>query len=323
MITSLHLRNFKRFESLDVSGFTKVNLLAGKNNCGKTGLLEAILLACDQENADKIATKFRLVSAGQAFASSNGSEEYSRWFGRQQSDSWAVWCNDGANVLNRRAGKVPKEEFENLFPPMVRFQGVKRVDGHAWFGKRTACVAIRSWPYSVDDDLAAYELMLKSDGTEKKFESLLQVLAPQLQSIRSLPTGSNNQRALYAHAELGKAIPLALLGNGVNRLSAIYSRALGAKADILLIDEIENGLHHGALVELWKGLKELSDREGTQIFATTHSMECIAAASQVFGAGADAGLSFHRIEDVKGVPMAISIDAERLASVLETGFEIR
>ena len=119
-------------------------------------------------------------------------------------------------------------------------------------------------------------------------------------------------------------IPLSLLGQGVLRLTSIFIRALGAKADILLIDEIENGLHHGALVELWKGLKELSDKEGTQIFATTHSMECIAAASQVFGAGPDAGLSFHRIEDdAKAVPKAISINAALLAGILEDGFEIR
>jgi hypothetical protein len=70
-------------------------------------------------------------------------------------------------------------------------------------------------------------------------------------------------------------------------------------------------------------LKELTDKEGAQIFATTHSMECIAAASEVFGATADAGLSLHRIEDVKGVPTAISVDAALLAGMLEDGFEIR
>jgi predicted ATP-dependent endonuclease of OLD family len=165
--------------------------------------------------------------------------------------------------------------------------------------------------------------MLSRDNTEEKFESLLRVLEPKLQTIRSLPTRSKDRRALYASAGLGHVIPLSLLGNGVNRLSAIYSRALGAGAKVLLIDEVENGLHHGALLELWRGLKELADKEGTQIFATTHSMECIAAASEVFGASADSGLSLHRIEDVKGVPTAISVDAALLAGMLEDGFEIR
>ena len=321
MIGSLHLRNFKRFESLDVSGFSKVNLISGKNNCGKTGLLEAILLACDRTNSDEIATKFRLVSEGTGQVRNKTSQEYSRWFGRNQSDDWAIWFRHGATLLNGRAGKIRYQELENLLPS--NFPRRQTRDDHPVYGERIECVAVRSWPYSVDEDLTAYELMLRSDGTEQKFESLLKVLAPHLQSVRSLPAGPNDQRALYAHTGLGQAIPLALLGNGVNRLSAIYSRTLGSKAKIVLIDEIENGLHHSALVELWKGLKELSDKEGTQIFATTHSMECIAAASQIFGASPDAGLSFHRIEDVKGVPTAISIDAALLAGILEDGFEIR
>jgi predicted ATP-dependent endonuclease of OLD family len=322
MIASLHLRQFKRFESLDISGLSKVNLISGKNNCGKTGLLEAILLAGSHWSGDHIATRFRLVSEGSAAQMKvTSSGEYAHWFGRQQGNNWAVWTH-GQN-LNGRAVEIDFAELQKLGSKAGLEPQLIGGDGHRSYGKPIDYVAIRSWPYSIDEDLVAYESMLKNDGTEQKFESLLRVLEPKLQTIRSLPTDSKVRRALYANTGLGKAIPLALLGNGVNRLSAIYSRALGAKASILLIDEIENGLHHGALIELWKGLKELSDKEGTQIFATTHSMECIAAASEVFGAKPASALSFHRIEDVNGVPSAISIDAALLAGILEDGFEIR
>ncbi|MBU6343583.1 MAG: AAA family ATPase, partial [Bacteroidetes bacterium] len=42
MITQLHIRNFRLFGSLDIDGLKRVNLFAGKNNTGKTYLLEAI-----------------------------------------------------------------------------------------------------------------------------------------------------------------------------------------------------------------------------------------------------------------------------------------
>lgn len=324
MITSLHLRNFKRFESLDVSGFSRVNLITGKNNSGKTGLLEAIILACDQGVLERLATKFRLVTEHIPSTPENQlSSEYAQWFGKQSQNEWEIGIYSGP-TQNGRAKSGVNRLRSTIFPSISWQSGVSTV------GQYIPYVAIRSWPYSVSEDLAAYELMLRSDGAEQKLEDLLRVLAPQIKTIRSLPTKSNPSvngqapiRALYANVGLGEAIPLALLGNGVNRLSAIYSRTLGSKAKVVLIDEIENGLHHSALVELWEGLKELSEKEGAQIFATTHSMECIAAASAVFGSGADAGLSFHRIEDVKGIPTAISADATVLAGILEDGFEIR
>lgn len=49
---------------------------------------------------------------------------------------------------------------------------------------------------------------------------------------------------------------------------------------MLLIDEIENGLHHSALATIWEGLFLAAKEVGVQIFATTHSLECIQAAHE-------------------------------------------
>ena len=324
MITSLHLRNFKRFESLDVSEFTKVNLLAGKNNCGKTGLLEALQLACSDDEPKKVATSFRLTEGVDELA------RIDQWFGHEGLPKWLVAARDptpwkpiyfrashlddnDVDLLSGWAGSRDSDRGAlNLGGGLGNFSG-----GAIPLNVKT----VPSWPLRPSEEASEFEKMILRDDTEEKLEDLLRKVEPRIKSVRSLQP--NSHRVLFAQLDFGRRIPLSLLGQGVMKLTSIFTRCLGAKADILLIDEIENGLHHGALIELWKGLKELSDKEGTQIFATTHSMECIAAASQVFGAGPDAGLSFHRIEDVKGVPTAISIDAARLASMLEIGFEIR
>ena len=280
------------------------------------------MLACTQDFAQAVATRFRRTDG------MNQGRPFTYWFGRGGSDDWSVFAKCDDTTVR---GRYP---FKNLTLATTRYSMLGGKDGNEnagqiSFGDDTrgagpitslSLVAIPSWPLSIEVEATEFDQMILRKQ-EKTFEARLRSVEPKLESVRALQPES--KRVLFADVGLPEMIPLSLLGQGVLRLTSIFIRALGAKADILLIDEIENGLHHGALVELWKGLKELSDKEGTQIFATTHSMECIAAASQVFGTGPDAGLSFHRIEDVKGVPTAISIDATLLAGILEDGFEIR
>jgi len=42
MINELNIEHFKLFKHLNISNLKRVNLFAGKNNCGKTALLEAL-----------------------------------------------------------------------------------------------------------------------------------------------------------------------------------------------------------------------------------------------------------------------------------------
>ena len=48
MLTSLKLTGYRRFESYRLDGLTRVNLLVGRNNCGKTSILEAVDLVVAQ-----------------------------------------------------------------------------------------------------------------------------------------------------------------------------------------------------------------------------------------------------------------------------------
>jgi AAA15 family ATPase/GTPase len=50
MFDSVKIERFRGINHADISGFRLVNLFFGKNNCGKSSLLEAVFLACGQSN---------------------------------------------------------------------------------------------------------------------------------------------------------------------------------------------------------------------------------------------------------------------------------
>ena len=43
-INKIKIENFKCFDKLEVNGLSRVNLIGGKNNVGKTALMEALEL---------------------------------------------------------------------------------------------------------------------------------------------------------------------------------------------------------------------------------------------------------------------------------------
>jgi AAA15 family ATPase/GTPase len=47
MYKSFKIKNFRCFEELELNELAEVNLIAGKNNVGKTALLEALLTLWD------------------------------------------------------------------------------------------------------------------------------------------------------------------------------------------------------------------------------------------------------------------------------------
>ncbi len=75
------------------------------------------------------------------------------------------------------------------------------------------------------------------------------------------------------------AVPLESFGGGVLRDFGIIL----SKDGVLLIDEFENGLHYSVQPEIWKLILTLAKRLNVQVFATTHSWDCIEAFKEATG----------------------------------------
>ena len=65
------------------------------------------------------------------------------------------------------------------------------------------------------------------------------------------------------------------MGDGMQRLLAVITALSTVSGGIVLIDEIDNGLHYSALRILWKGILQAAREYDVQVFATTHSAEAL------------------------------------------------
>ncbi|MBN1697660.1 MAG: AAA family ATPase [Spirochaetales bacterium] len=151
--------------------------------------------------------------------------------------------------------------------------------------------------------------------------AFLQVIYPELKDLSTLIQGG----IPVIHGDIGKSrlIPIALMGGGVERLLEISMGIATTHDGIVLIDEIENGIHYSILEKVWKAIAQLSRKENVQVFATTHSFECIQNAHSSFKEEKQYDFRVHRIEEINGNISAVSFDKETLETSLDSGWEIR
>ena len=64
-------------------------------------------------------------------------------------------------------------------------------------------------------------------------------------------------------------------GNGMYKAFYMACAALQAENGILLIDELEAGIHHAALKKFVSFLNEICIEKNIQLFVTTHSLELV------------------------------------------------
>ena len=58
MIKTVKIKKFKGFESLEINDLSTINLLGGKNNAGKTTVLEALFMFYDRLNAHVLLRQY-------------------------------------------------------------------------------------------------------------------------------------------------------------------------------------------------------------------------------------------------------------------------
>ena len=355
MYSSLSLKNLRGFSSLQVDGFRRFNLLVGRNNCGKTTVLEGLLLlgAASNPNMGMAVAQMR----GQF--TQNADAIWKPLFGksdpRHPIDVTGEWSGQkrALRIEALRTSTLPGPENPLLQPvvPIARvsddfaFGGIRftqRIDNGSpventgVFDPRSRSFVLTphlpdrqpiptellsarvSWP--VMPEIAGEFGALVKAKREKDVLAALKFIDPRISRIEVLPDSSVS--TVYLDVGLDSLLPLAVAGEGLLRLFTIAVKLASVRDGVLLIDEIDNGLHHSVMAQLWTFLAQHCERFNVQVFATTHSDEMIRSALEcLHGESQRPGL--FRIDAREGRHEVTSYDAEAIAAVLESNFEVR
>lgn len=96
-------------------------------------------------------------------------------------------------------------------------------------------------------------------------------------------------------------MPVSELGDGLVHVLNIIISLLGCKDGILLLDEAESGLHYTTQYKLWEMIYALAEKYNVQVFATTHSNDCIRAFAEASLVHDQSGLVIRLEKDCEGI----------------------
>jgi hypothetical protein len=161
----------------------------------------------------------------------------------------------------------------------------------------------------------------------KSIVGALSELQPGLQSLtiglRALDGGSA-QLQLRVHVEgLSTPLPLQSLGEGVGRLTEMLLAIASLPNGVLFVDEVENGLYYRNLETAWRAIDDVSRKANVQIFATTHSAECVQAAVRALSGDSAEEFRLFRLEPGHDEIRVVKYDHDTAAAALEFDLEFR
>ena len=316
MINKLTIDNFRGFRHLDLTGFQPVNLIVGKNNAGKTSLLESLaVLSQPQTMLQQLPSLFRPASG----------EVQKRFY------TWLL--SDGFDGQTKIEGVTDAGVIEVLmqrkpFAPQQKASGYLRVfNGSALIAYATKdakisnckCIPIRNMEPA--DLVRAFSQAVKQRNGEEIMEQVLRKVDPRVKKARTEVADDGN----HVMVDLGfsQMLPLAQAGQGMYRLVSMLSGLIGDRPDIALVDEVDDGLHHSVLTDLWTGLAETAQLLGIQIFATTHSYECIQAAHDAFSARPNYGLGIIQLFRLEDHVEGRVLQKDQIEAALSGGIDLR
>ncbi len=159
---------------------------------------------------------------------------------------------------------------------------------------------------------------------ENEVTKALQIVSAQVERVNVVadPNRLSRSSTIVKMLNQETPVPLRSLGDGMNRVLGITLALVNAKEGFLLVDEIENGIHYTVLYGLWKLILELARRLDVQVFATTHSDDCIRAFQKASSESEEEGLLI-RLENRDNKVRAVLVDEKALEIVVDRDIEVR
>ena len=340
MINNLTIRNFRLFDELEIPKLGQVNLVVGKNNSGKSSVLEALMILASQGNPITLATLLGQHDENLRFdnplADSNiGNIESSfrHFFPKRifpETDDLGIFIGtndkDTFVQIEHRLFQEAFEEVQDEGGDLIR--RIRRLpinrNSQALFSENTQssqalyittkqrsfwldldeselsrrrhrigsgelgvipCIYVPT-DFVTPEQLASMWDKAALTEAEEYLIRALQIIEADVRGLafvskEGAPFSRESKRvAIVKLKDYPSPVPLAGMGDGMTRLLQIILSLFSAKGGLLLLDEFANGLHYSVQQKAWELVMHLAKELDVQVFATTHSNDCIEAFSR-------------------------------------------
>lgn len=379
MLKSLVIKNFRSLADFEVAKLGRVNLIVGKNNSGKSSVLEALRIYAGnahQELLEKIAQEhdekyFLDKNVQEGFEVSLPYEDLftGRKFPKEESpivigeleneNALKIYhvyrvekdyiATDeegnketikrpvsitlleltkhrqiiGEGLLIKKDGNATSIDFTIISPDFRRFITV---------GNPLTCSFIPTQLIAMNELANNWDSIALTE-VEETVKDAMKIILPEFEAITFVNELSYTDNSIRRIAKvkikgLARPVPLNSLGDGMVRILQIALKLVTAKGGFLLIDEFENGLHYSVQEKVWALLFEMAQKLDIQIFATTHSWDCIESFSKVATSNTSSqGVLFRIGKSAKasdrGRVIATAFDESELQTITQSDMEIR
>ncbi len=351
-LESLEIQQFRAFDHLRIERLGRVNLIVGKNNVGKSSLLEALWLYAYQghpvivwgilERRDEgIRPKSPNILRGPQGGEDENIEYYS-----ESVEQLFYRNSNGPQKYNLKIGPVGLEDKTLIlalsaeiddktddFVTTIETQFNRQQSGFYFAnvgpyrlrsGNSERCVIVTAGGLDVKavekfwDNVALTTL-------EDDVLSALRIISPNIERVNLLAgrRGNAGRTPVVKLAGVKDPVSLRSLGEGMNRMFGIALALVSAKDGMLLIDEIESGLHYSVQPDIWRLVFEVAHRLNVQVFATTHSWDCLTAFQEAAKEDEQDEGVLIRLLERNGKITTAQFNEDELEIVAREGIEVR
>ena len=362
LLRDLTIENFRSFEKYRLSGLARVNLLVGDNNCGKTSVLEAISLLASEGDLP-LLNHLLTLREDTAFVRTRGTDTARQQFSASSliyrtrgtvaalesgTDPTVIVRGEngekssevrlkfslriGADPIAIEASDDPQsrmviEYYENEARVRQRSTALSDVgligtqsEGPISLRKVDPVLFVPAGGLATEQIANIWKTLIRRQHESYPIRAL-QIVDERIRQLLPLPDTDFRRDILIDRG--GDRISLAELGGGAYALLCLGC-ALGFTAgSTLLLDEIDTGVHYSRLQAMWTMVIRAAQELDIQVFATTHSLDCLRALDEALASDSTTGsdIAIHRIE--RSLHQAVSLNSSQFGRAIARQSEIR
>ncbi|MDO4180805.1 MAG: AAA family ATPase [Bacteroidales bacterium] len=295
MFCKIEIERFRGIKYASIEGFKQINLFFGKNNCGKSSLLESLFLVSGLSNPllslhvnfmrgyskarlDDLKLDFYNLDSAQPIHIRMENEEKRDLrinLFEQNQDSVSLNADDANILSNVEEGKYGlKFDFrinDESFVSQLRFDSTDSTNATRvvpeHYVESLRCTYL-SPKYDFSASIQGLKNILQNKDEHFIVEGL-KIIEPRVKDFIF------TDREMLVDVGLAKRIPVNMLGDGARKIVSLLTTVYDCKDGALLVDEISNGFHYSVMRNLWNVLINAAIKNNTQLFITTHDIDSI------------------------------------------------